>query len=275
MGPDPCLTMAPADMLPGPRFVFDDGAAYGRSMGRWSALVAEPFLDWLALPEGLAWLDDGCGDGSFTESLVLRQRPSSVVGVDPSAAQLEFARRRASTAGCRFLQGDAQALPLPDAGFDVAVMALVLFFLPDPPAGIRELVRVVRPGGTIAAYHWDTAGGGVPLQPILDAVRAEGYECQGPPSGWAASMDASDAIWRSAGLVGVQTRQFEVRRDFEHFEDYWRTAQGSSRLRDLFASISPAALRRLKERVRAQLGAAGGGAIALKARANAVKGRTP
>ena len=265
--------IAPADRLPTPRFVFDDGAAYELMMGRWSALVAGPFLDWLALPEGLAWLDDGCGNGSFTESLVLRQRPLSVVGVDPAPAQLEFARQRAGTAGVRFLQGDAQALPLPDASVDAAVMALVLFFLPDPPQGIRELVRVVRPGGTIAAYHWDIAGGGLPLQPVLDAVRAEGYQSQEPPSTWAATLEASEDLWRNAGLVDVRTRQFEVRRDFDSFEDFWRTVHGSPRLGDLFASLSPAALQRLKERVREQLDVASGVPLVLNARANAVKGR--
>ncbi len=265
--------IAPADRLPPPRFVFDDGAAYELMMGRWSALVAGPFLDWLALPEGLAWLDDGCGNGSFTESLVLRQRPLSVVGVDPAPAQLEFARQRAGTAGGRFLQGDAQALPLPDASVDAAVMALVLFFLPDPPQGIRELVRVVRPGGTIAAYHWDIAGGGLPLQPVLDAVRAEGYQSQEPPSTWAATLEASEDLWRNAGLVDVRTRQFEVRRDFDSFEDFWRTVHGSPRLGDLFASLSPAALQRLKERVREQLDVASGVPLVLNARANAVKGR--
>lgn len=265
--------MTPADRLPSPHFAFDDGAAYGLTMGRWSTLVAAPFLNWLALPEGLDWLDDGCGDGSFTELLVQRQRPSSVVGVDPSASQLEFARQRPGTAGVHFLQGDAQALPLPNDSVDAAVMALVLFFLPDPAQGVRELARVTRAGGTIAAYHWDPTSGGVPLQPILDALRAEGYKPGGPPSSWAASMAASEELWRNAGLVDVHTREFEVNRDFDSFDDYWRTAYGSSRLRDLFSSISPAALQRLNERVRVQLGAAGAGPIVLKARANAVKGR--
>jgi ubiquinone/menaquinone biosynthesis C-methylase UbiE len=93
------------DMPAPPAFVFDDGAAYELMMGRWSALVAQPFMNWLALPQGLAWLDDGCGDGSFTESLVLHQRPASVIGVDPSPAQLRFARRRPAAAGVRFVEG--------------------------------------------------------------------------------------------------------------------------------------------------------------------------
>jgi ubiquinone/menaquinone biosynthesis C-methylase UbiE len=255
------------------RFVFDDPAAYELTMGRWSALVAEPFLDWLALPQGLAWLDDGCGNGSFTESLVRRQRPATVVGVDPAPAQLEFARQRGFPPGVRFLQGDAQALPLPDACVDAAVMALVLFFLDDPSQGIRELVRVTRPGGTIAAYHWDMVGGGFPLQPVIDAARAEGYQPQKPPSSWASSLEASDDLWSHAGLVDVRTTQIEVRRDFDRFEDFWRTAQGNPRLGEYFASLTSSRLQRLNQRVRERLGVVEGGPLVLKARANAVQGR--
>jgi SAM-dependent methyltransferase len=261
------------DMPAPPAFVFDDGAAYELMMGRWSALVAQPFMNWLALPQGLAWLDDGCGDGSFTESLVLHQRPASVIGVDPSPAQLRFARRRPAAAGVRFVEGDAQALPLPDECVDVAVMALVLFFLPDPLQGAREMVRVVRVGGTIAAYHWDLAGGGLPLQPIVNAVRAEGHGSRQPPSAWAAALQASQALWRDAGLLDVQTRQFQVSRTFDSFEAYWSAAYGSPNLRGLFASLPPADLQRLIGRVRRQLGVAGDGPLVLTATANAVKGR--
>lgn len=262
----------PADEPAAPPFVFDDGAAYELMIGRWSALVAQPFLEWLALPHGLAWLDDGCGDGSFTESLVLHQRPASVVGVDPAPAQLSYARQRVATAAVRFMEGDAQALPLPDASVDAAVMALVLFFLPDPPQGIRELVRVVKVGGTIAAYHWDLAGGGFPLRPILDAVHAEGYRSQPPPSAWTAALQASEDLWRNAGLSDVQTRQFEVSRSFDNFDHYWRTADGSPRLRELFATLSSPAMQRLRACAREKIGGAGDGPFVLKAKANAVKG---
>jgi len=268
------VSPGPADASTPRPFVFDDGVAYELMMGRWSALVARPFLDWLALPAGLAWLDDGSGDGSFTQALVEHQLPATVVGVDPAPAQLSYARQRLADGRVRFLEGDAQNLPLPDACVDAAVMALVLFFVPDPLQGVREMVRVVRADGVIAAYHWDLAGGGFPLQPILDAVHAGGYQSQQPPSAWAAALKASEDLWRSAGLVDVHTRQFEVSRTFESFDDFWRSAHGSPRLRDLFASLSPAELQHIKEDARGRIASAGDGSLAIMARANAVKGRT-
>ncbi|MFO1200727.1 MAG: hypothetical protein U1E86_27565, partial [Burkholderiaceae bacterium] len=106
-----------------------------------------------------------------------------------------------------------------------------------------------------------------------DAVLAEGYASPVPPgSGWA-SLEASAALWHGAGLVDVQTREIEVCRDFDRFEDYWLTAWDSPRLRSLFTSISPEAMRRIVERVRDALGAGRGEPLVLKARANAVKGR--
>jgi SAM-dependent methyltransferase len=152
---------------------------------------------------------------------------------------------------------------------------LVLFFLPSPERGLQEMMRVVRPGGVVAAYHWDMAGGGFPLQPVLDAVRAEGHKSQEPPSTWASALDASERMWREAGLVEVQTRQFEVQRRFDGFEDFWRTTQGSPRLRDLYASLAPDALQRLRERVRQTLGVGDNGPLVLHGRSNAVKGRKP
>jgi SAM-dependent methyltransferase len=264
-----------ADTSFDPRLRFDDGAAYEEMMGRWSARVATPFLDWLALPPDLDWLDDGCGNGAFSEVLLHRQAPRSVVGVDPSPPQLAFARQRPGAVGARFLEGDAQALPLPDASMDAAVMALVLFFLPDPAQGLREMLRVVRSGGTIAAYHWDMAGGGFPLQPVLDAVRAEGHAAHSPPSTWASALEASESLWRTAGLMDVQARQFDVQRAFDGFDEFWRSAHGGPRLKQLFGSLEPAALQRLNDRVRHTVGAQHDGPLVLRARANAVKGCKP
>src|SRR5262247_4224626 len=92
----------------------DDGAAYERAMGRWSQLAGAIFLDWLAPPAGLRWLDVGCGNGAFTELLVERCSPATVQGIDPSEAQLAFARTRPAARVAQFRQGDALALPFPD-----------------------------------------------------------------------------------------------------------------------------------------------------------------
>ena len=165
-------------------------------------------LPGLAVAAGrLAWFDDGCGDGSFTESLVLHQCPATVVGVDPAPAQLSHARQRVSHASVRFLQGDAQAL-LPDASVDAAVMALVLFFVPDL-AGVRD--GAGQGWRTVAAINgtWTRR----PLQPIRRGCTPR-VMSQPPPSAWAAATKASCDLWRGADLVDVQTRQFGVSRTF-------------------------------------------------------------
>jgi SAM-dependent methyltransferase len=88
---------------------FDDGATYERYMGKWSQLVGDTFLDWLAPKSGLRWLDVGCGNGAFTETLVDRRAPVSVQGIDPSEGQLAFARTRPASRVAQFRQGDAMA----------------------------------------------------------------------------------------------------------------------------------------------------------------------
>ncbi len=115
---------------------FEDGAAYERMMGSWSRLVGDVFLDWLAPRPGLRWIDIGCGSGAFTERLIERCAPAEVQAIDPSEGQLAFARQRPAARVAEFRQGDAMALPFPDGKFDAAVMALVIFFVPDPARGV-------------------------------------------------------------------------------------------------------------------------------------------
>ena len=105
---------------------YDDGGAYERMMGTWSRAAGEIFLDWLAPSRGLRWIDVGCGTGAFTELLVERCAPAEVEGVDPSEAQLSFARARPVGQIAKFQQGDALALPFSEVRFDAAVMALVI-----------------------------------------------------------------------------------------------------------------------------------------------------
>src|SRR5262245_17128133 len=122
---------------------FEDGAAYERMMGVWSQLAGQVFLDWLRPAPGLQWVDVGCGNGAFTELIVERCAPVEVQGIDPSEAQLAFARTRPASLVAEFRQGDAMALPFPADRFDAAVMALVLVFVPEPAKGVAEMLRVV------------------------------------------------------------------------------------------------------------------------------------
>src|SRR3954464_14240280 len=115
-----------------PAQMFSDGKAYERLMGRWSQVVGTQFLDWLDVPQGQRWLDAGCGNGAFTEVLIQRCAPASVMGVDPSEGQIAYARARPGTTTAQFRVGDAQALPFGDREFDAATMALVIAFLSDP-----------------------------------------------------------------------------------------------------------------------------------------------
>ncbi len=254
---------------------FEDGAGYERMMGTWSRLAGTVFLDWLASPSGLTWIDVGCGNGAFTELLVERCAPTRVQGIDPSEAQLAFARTRPAARVAQFGRGDAMALPFSAGEFDAAVMALVIFFVPDPVKGVAEMVRVVRPGGTVAAYAWDILGGGFPLEPIYIEMRALGLKPMHPPSADASRIEAMRNLWAGAGFQAVETREITVQRTFADFDDLWTTSVLGSSMRPALAAAAPADLELLKTRVRARLPADASGRITYSARANAVKGRVP
>lgn len=254
---------------------FDDGSAYERYMGKWSQLAGERFLDWLAPKSGLRWLDVGCGNGAFTEMLVECCAPKSVDGLDPAAAQLAFARKRPGSHVAHFRQGDAMALPFPDNTFDAAVMALVIFFVPDPARGVSEMARVVCPGGIVAAYAWDMPGGGFPYAVLHDEMRAMDVEVPIPPNPDASQLDSLRNLWIGAGLDNVETRAITVQRTFVDFDDYWTTILGGSSVGPQLAAMATDDLYRLKTVMRAKLPAESSGLISYSARANAVKGLVP
>jgi ubiquinone/menaquinone biosynthesis C-methylase UbiE len=252
---------------------FDDGAAYEQMMGVWSRYAGETFLDWLAPAQGLRWIDVGCGTGAFSELIVERHAPAEVQGVDPSDGQLAFARARPAARVARFQVGDAMALPFPDDHFDAAVMALVLVFVPEPGKGVAEMARVVRPGGTVAAYMWDMLGGGFPLDAMLIEMRAMGLTPPRPPRMEASGLEAMRALWTGAGLVDVETREVAVQRTFANFETLWAINTKSPSMAATIAAMPPADVEAMKQNVRARLPADGAGRITHGARAHAVKGR--
>jgi SAM-dependent methyltransferase len=254
---------------------FDDGASYERMMGIWSRYVGDIFLDWVSPPPGLRWIDVGCGNGAFTEMLVGRCAAAEVQGVDPSEGQLAFARTRPAARVAKFTQGGAQALAFPDNSFDAAVMALVIFFVPEPAKGVAEMARVVRPGGSISAYAWDVIGGGLPSEPILSELRAMGMKPPSPPSAEASRIDALRGLWTDAGLEAVEVREIAVERSFADFDDLWATSLMGPSASPIVARMPPSDVETLKTRLRARLSADSTGRISYSARANAVKGSVP
>jgi ubiquinone/menaquinone biosynthesis C-methylase UbiE len=254
---------------------FTNGATYERFMGRWSQLAGDEFLAWLAPTPGLRWLDVGCGNGAFTELLAAACAPSAIVGVDPSEAQLAFARTRSALNKVHFHVGDAVALPCPNDEFDVAVMPLVIFFLTNPALGVAEMARVVRRGGLIAAYAWDMCGGGFPYEPLHHELRRMGMTVPETPSPDASRIDRLQSYWTSAGLIHVETRAITVERTFADAEDYWTTVAGSPAVGQMITRMSAPDLAQLKTRMQASLPAAANGQVRLSARAHAVKGRRP
>ena len=253
---------------------FDDGAAYEPFMGVWSQLAGERFLQWLAPATGWRWADIGCGNGAFTELLFEQCAPKEVNGIDPSEGQLAFARTRLAHAPAQFRQGDAMALPWTDDSFDAAVMALVIFFVPDPSKSVAEMARVVRPGGSVSSYAWDIPGGGFPYTALQEEVTALlGKAPLWPPSAEAARMDALQALWNGAGLVDLATHEITVQRTFADFDMWWKIARTGPRLAPTLSAMDPEQIAALKGRMLERLRPAPDGRITCSARANAIRGR--
>ncbi len=254
---------------------FDDGAAYERAMGVWSRDAGLRFLDWLTPAHGLSWVDVGCGNGAFTEVLIERTAPAEVQAIDPSEGQIAFARTRAGTAKAHFGIGDAMALPFDADRFDAAVMALVIFFVPDPAKGLAEMVRVTRPGGLISAYAWDILGGGFPYAPIQDAMREAGLTPALPPSVEVSRLPALEALWHGAGLEKVETTVIPSQRSYPDFDTFWNHTTTSGAIMASLQTLPAEMLDQVRSGTRARLKIDASGQVHCTARANAVRGRVP
>ena len=258
-----------------PQIRFDDGAAYEEFMGKWSRIAGDAFLRWLDPAPGWRWLDVGCGNGAFTEMLVERFAPVAVNGIDPSADQIAYARQRPATASVRFDVGDAMALPYADAAFDAAVMALVIFFVPDPAQSVAEMARVVRPGGSVSTYAWDILGGGFPYEVLQQEMAKLAATPSWPPSVEASRMDTLRSLWSGAGLTRIETHEITVERTFVDFDSFWKIAQTGPRLAASIAAMPAGDRQVLSDRLRARLGEGERGSVTCRARANAIKGELP
>lgn len=254
------------------------GAAYERYMGRWSRQLALRFVDVLAAPPALRWLDVGCGTGALSAAIDARCAPCRLTGIDPSAGFIDAARHSLPPE-VRLHVAPAEQLPLADAQVDLCVSALVLNFVRDADAALREMVRVTAPGGRIAAcvwdyaqkmelvrHYWDTAAQLALLGPGQD--QAERFPICAPE----ALADAFDR----AGLAQVQVSAIEIEMEFADFDDYWDPFLGGQGPAPAHAMrLTEADRGRMRSALRSRLPARSDGSIHLAARAWAAVGARP
>jgi SAM-dependent methyltransferase len=252
------------------------GDRYEAYMGRWSRLVAPRFLDWLALPEGLDWLDVGCGTGALSAAILGRCNPRSLLAIDPSDSFVSAAKAALQDARAEVRAGDAQALPVDAASRDAVVSGLVLNFVPDTPKALAGMKRVARPGATVAFYVWDYPGGGMEIMRAfwtaavaLDPAAGELSEDRRFPM---CTPDRLTALATDAGLTDVACASIEVPTVLQDFEDYWYPfTLGAGPAPGYCASLTPEARQRLRDRLQASLPLSADGSIRLVARAWAVR----
>jgi SAM-dependent methyltransferase len=198
------------------------GAAesYDRFMGRYTPSLAVALADAAGIRDGMQVLDVGCGPGGLTRELAARVGAANVAAVDPAAQFVAACAERNPGADVR--EGTAEELPWPDAAFDAALSSLVLGFMRDPDQGVREMMRVTRPGGTVAACMWDIAGGGMTMLRVYwDAVRQVVPAASGERRMAGVAEGDIAGRFRRAGLVDVVDGALTAHADYASFDDFW------------------------------------------------------
>jgi SAM-dependent methyltransferase len=270
--------MAPAPGSPAPADAWQVGSAYEAFVGRWSRRVAPDFIEWLALPGGLRWLDIGCGTGALSRAILDGAEPRALVGVDPSAGFLAAAAHGLPPAVLLCRTG-AEALPLSDASFDVVVSGLVLNFLPDLPRALAEMHRVLVPGGQLAAYVWDYAQGMALLRHFWAAATSLDPRAKALDEGVRFPLCRPPALLAAlttAGWRDVEVMPLDVATPFETFEACWTPFLGGQGPAPTYvASLTADARVELAAALRARLPIAADGSVPLTARAWAVRARRP
>jgi SAM-dependent methyltransferase len=255
---------------------FDDGAAYEQFMGRWSRAAGAIFLDWVAPPSNARWLDIGCGTGVFTELVLDTCSPAAMFAVDPAPAQVEYAHGQPVGPRANFRVASAEALPFPDAAFDVVASALTINFIPNQPLALFEMRRVTCAGGLVAGYVWDFAAELGPNWPLRSGMRGIGVEVPQTPGAEVSSQGELASLFGRAGFEMIATRPIEVTVSYPNFDEFWQVQ--TSRFNPILRLIDPLPKinrARLVESVRGQLPTDAEGKIVYSTRANAIKARAP
>jgi SAM-dependent methyltransferase len=199
---------------------FDVGPdAYDRFMGRYSVPLAPRFADLAAVVPGQRVLDVGCGPGALTVELVRRVGPAAVAAVDPSESFVAAAQERYP--GVSVQRAAAEKLPFGERSFDAALAQLVVHFMAQPVEGLREMARVTRKGGVVAACVWDHGGGKGPLGLFWEAARELDPGVQGEGDLAGASEGHLEQLFRETGMQEIQESVLSVSVEHPSFEDWW------------------------------------------------------
>jgi SAM-dependent methyltransferase len=247
-------------------------------MGRWSRLLATRFVSWLRIPDGVHWLDVGCGTGALTDAICAEASPASVVGCDPSQPFVEYARSHSRDSRASFVVGAADALPSRPDGFGCVTSLLALNFFPYADAAVREMRRRTIDGGVVSACVWDYAGGMQYLRYFWDGAVSIEPAASRLDEGQRFPLCHPHALvdlFRVTGLSEVRCEPIEISMEFASFDDYWRPFLGGTGPAPSYvASLSVERCAELARRLEASLPRTSTGAIELKTRAWAVRGST-
>ena len=193
---------------------------YDRFMGRYAPTLAVELAGAADIGSGMRVLDVGCGPGGLTGELVARTGADQVAAIDPAPQFAAACRERHPGADVRV--GPAEDLPWEDGAFDASLAQLVIAFMSDPDAGVREMARVTRPGGTVALCMWDLHEGGMTMLRTFWTVVGEivpdaGGEHRRPGT---ARGDIAERLGR-AGLEDVVDGELAAHADYTGFDDFW------------------------------------------------------
>ncbi len=261
-------------MAPGAETFLASADAYDRHVGRYGTALATALIGFARVAPGMSALDVGCGPGALTAALAARPGAGRVCAADPSPPFAAACRARVP--GAEVVEAGAEALPFADGAVDATLSQLVVNFMADAEAGVREMARVTRPGGIVAACVWDYAEGMTLLRAFWDAARDVGAP------GAAAADEAVTmrwcregelaGLWRAAGLRAVRSAALVVSARYRDFADLWAPfPSGVAPTGAFCAALDERAQHALRDAYRRRLGV-GDEPFELTARAWAVAG---
>jgi ubiquinone/menaquinone biosynthesis C-methylase UbiE len=193
--------------------------AYDRFMGRYSSPLAPQFADFAGIAAGQRVLDVGCGPGALTAELVRRLGPGTVSAVDPSEPFVAAAQERHPEVSVQ--RASAEELPFEDRAFDAALAQLVVHFMADPLGGLREMARVTREDGVVAACVWDHAGSRGPLSLFWRAARELDPDVEDESQRAGAREGHLAELFGEAGLHEIEEGALSVSVEHPTFEHWW------------------------------------------------------